>query len=96
MFDKQRLFTGTRSRSRGHTCLSGETTTEACGSPPFSGNWGMWGSCTVTCGTGERTRTRRGFCGSPDVTEVLFTAFMLMRFLFKKISYINAARFVNE
>ena len=65
------LFKGTRSRIRIHSCgLPADSQEEACGRAPFFGTWSLWGSCSRTCGGGQQTRSRVGFCGNQDETEV--------------------------
>ncbi|KAL4216737.1 hypothetical protein ACF0H5_024460 [Mactra antiquata] len=70
---------GTRSRIRsctnpapsygGHSCVGSSRNTATCQYPdcPVNGGWGTWGAwsaCSVTCGSGLRTSTRK--CNSPS------------------------------
>lgn len=64
----QKLFFMLFFYSLGFNCGSGSTQTDTCSVPgcPVNGgwsNWGSWGSCTKTCGTGTRTSYRS--CNNP-------------------------------
>ena len=82
-------FLGTRSRFRIHSCgLPADSQQEACGRAPFFGTWSLWGSCSRTCGGGQQTRSRVGFCGNQDETEVNENELLKIR-LFAFMMYLN-------
>ena len=39
--------------------------------PPVWGAWSSWGTCSKSCGGGQRTRTRACISSDPDVTVTL-------------------------
>ncbi|XP_019850969.1 PREDICTED: zinc metalloproteinase nas-14-like [Amphimedon queenslandica] len=66
-------------RSRTRRCLNGDScqgvnvqygacnTDTPCEPDPNSGAWGEWTSCSASCGTGQRTRSRN--CGHSDTSK---------------------------
>ncbi|KAK3594720.1 hypothetical protein CHS0354_001544 [Potamilus streckersoni] len=64
---KTRTCTNPAPQNGGKACAGNDTVIDKCSHVcPVDGNWGSWtswGTCTVTCGSGEEIRTRK--CDNP-------------------------------